>query len=414
MLAVTETFAIPAALALGAPNLAIAILGGLPLCLGALGQLALSTMIRPGQPRRPFVLSGVVAQSAMLLLCAGAGFVVSVPAWWVFIPAFIVFGISGNVISMFWISWMRDLTPPTLRGRIFAGRNRVFALVQLSCAFGLGLLSRNYTTERSPWAFFATIFALAGLCRSLSGLMLSRQYEPEREPQKTSLRPVGARPEFMGFCVATALVQGATAISGPFFNVWFLRDLGFDYLSFSLCGVATLLGTLCFVPIWGRLADRVGNFRLLVGSAIAVSIVPLPYLVFDTPQAVWALNFYSGAVWSAYNLVHFNTLLESANPDAPERDIAFAIALTGIAVFVCGLIGGVLATRVAPVFGWQLRTVFLVSALGRIAVVFGLFLRLRPTVPQPAARALDVFYEFPGYRAGMGMLRGVFRAFRRQ
>lgn len=419
MLAVTETFAVAAALALHAPAMAIAILGSLPLCLGSVGQLLLSTFTRPGLSRRRYVLLGAFGQSALLLACAAAGFVsafssVAMP-WLVFVIAFVLFGVSGNLVSMFWISWMRDLIPVELRGRIFAWRQRVFAFVHLALALGLGYVARGYTTGEAPWAFFAAAFAGAALFRGLSGLMLTVQYEPARAEPVASVR--GFRPSrgFLSFCVAGALLQGATALSGPFFNVWFLRDLRFDFLTFSMCAVATISGAMLFLPLWGKLADRIGHFRLLVSSALMVSIIPLPYLFFDSPYAIWSFNFYSGVAWSAYNLANFNYLLEAVGSRNAEREISVAVATTGVAVFLAGLLGGYLAENLPPVFGSSLRSLFLVSSVLRLAVVLLLFRTLKPLVAQPnQGSALDVFHEFPGYRAGMGILRTVFRGFRRQ
>lgn len=126
------------------------------------------------------------------------------------------------------------------------------------------------------------------------------------------------------------------------------------------------------------------------------------------------LNLFSGIAWSAYNLGHFNTLIDSVGSRHAEREIAVAVAITGIAVFVGGLLGGVRATHAPPVAGSPLRTVFLVSSVGRILVVVLLFRTLRSMAPLLDASPLEAFNEFPGYRFGMGILRGAFRAFRRQ
>lgn len=414
MLGVTETFAVPAAVFLGAPPLAIALLGSLPLFLGSLGQLAFLRLSDSGKPRRRPVITGVLAQAVLLVACAAAGYASRELAPWVFVLAFVAFGVSGNLVNHLWISWMRDLTPAPMRGRFFAARNRVLVMVQLTCALLLGVVAREYTSSSAPWSFFFTIFGIAGIARALSGAMLALQYEPPRAFDPPSGHVVSLRPEFLRFCIATALLQGATAVSGPFFNVWYLKELHFDYLSVSLCTVATLVGSMLFLPIWGRVADRIGSFRLLLVAAALVAIVPLPYLVFETPRAIWGLSLYSGIVWSAYNLGHFNTLIDSVGNRHAEREIAIAVAITGIAVFAGGLLGGVLATHVPPVAGSRLRAVFLASAIGRLLVVLFLFRTLKPMAPLPDASPLDAFNELPGYRFGMGILRGAFRAFRRQ
>jgi MFS family permease len=414
MLTVTETFAVPAAVALAVPALAIAVLGNLPLFLGALGQVLISWFADPTRPRRPQVLAGALTQAVLLFGCGLSGFASQGLARWFFVLAFVAFGTSGNLVSAFWISWMRDLAPPRARGTLFARRTRVFVLVQLAGALSLGLIARRYTSHTVPWTFFFVIFCLAGTFRGISSLLLGLQYEPEREDPPVSMRTLRPRAAFYRFCVASALMQGAAALSGPFFSVWFLTELHFDYLTFVLCGVATLLGSFVFLPIWGRVADRIGSFRLLLLGAVLVSVVPLPYLGLSRPHWIWALNFYSGVAWSAYNLGNFNTLLDAVGSKHADREIALAVAATGISVITFGVLGGVLATRVPLLGGSRLRTLFLLSALTRIAVGVFCFRSLRPLTPLPANSPLEAFNEFPGYRFGTGILRAAFRAFRRQ
>src|SRR5258708_4491963 len=106
MIALTETFAIAAAVSLKAPSMAIALLGSAPLLLGSLGQYFLPAFIDVTHARRAHVLVGVALQSAFLLVAAFTGFLPIPYAAWAYVAAIALAGVSANVITASWASWM--------------------------------------------------------------------------------------------------------------------------------------------------------------------------------------------------------------------------------------------------------------------------------------------------------------------
>jgi len=413
MVALTETFAIAGAVALKAPTMAIALLGSIPLLLGSLGQYYLPAFIDVQHARKKQVLVGVGLQSLFLCLSAVTGFLLAPYAAWAFVACVVLAGVCANVTTASWVSWMGDLVPLEARGRHFAWRNRLFAFVNLSCALCAGMFAANYSTTNAPWTFFTGLFLTAGVCRALSYQMLRRQYEPpatdaHRDPEWR------ARPskDFKTFCLAHGLMQGAAAMSGPFFNVWYLRDLHFNYLALSLTSCATIAGSIISLPLWSRLADHFGNRTTLRWAGLLVGVVPLPYLFFTSEPAVWLINAGAGIAWAGYNLVSFNHMLSASENKNRARLTAYASTVTGTVVFTMTLLGGFLATRLPTFFGWQLQSLFLVSAVVRLATFSFFFRRFHEYAPPVGQSAQDLFNQIPGYRLGLGLLRNFFRAFR--
>jgi MFS family permease len=419
MVALTETFGIAAAVSLQAPSMAIALLGSTPLLLGSLGQYFLPAFVDVRRARKRHVLFGVGLQALFLLGASLSGFLVRPFAAWAYVALFAMAGACANVTTASWVSWMGELVPPGIRARHFAWRSRLFAYVNLSCALIAGLLAKNYSTHNAPWAFFTAIFACAGVARLGSHQMLRRQYDPPARP--TSERPDWhARPsrEFTKFCWAHAVVQGASAMSGPFFNVWYLRDLHFNYLALAVCSSCTLVGNIISLPMWGRLADRIGSRATLRITGLLVGLVPLPYLFLTSQLGVWLINFAAGIAWAGYNLVSFNYLLGTSENRDRTTLFSYASVVTGVMVFGMTLLGGFLATRLPPLFAYPLQGLFLLSAILRLLSLTFFFPRLREYDFAPHERgegrpsSQDVFNEFPGYRVGLGLLRNFFRAFR--
>ena len=414
MLGLVETFGIAAAVFLKAPAMAIALLGSLPLFLSSLGQLVIPYITNPETGRKRYVLRGTTTQSLFLLCVALSGYLPERIRSWAYVTCFALYGFSGNVISGFWIAWMGDLVPQRVRGRHFAWRNRIFSITQLICVLIAGIISRRYTTNTAHWSLFATIFLAASLARFISSGMIYRQYEPPvaetgNLKRKSSLfdQP---RP-FLFYCFSAALIQGSVALAGPFFNVWYIRDLHFDYFSLSAVTIATVLGTIVSLPFWGKIADAFGNRTVIMITVFLIATVPLPYIASSKPWHIGILNFYTGVCWSGYNLCNFNYLLAAAGSQRTEKSVSLAVATTGIVNFIFSIIGGALATRLPQLFAYRLHSLFLLSSIMRF-IVFGLFIIRYPKYEPETGASLNRFFQIPGYRAGLGLLRNTFRAFR--
>jgi MFS family permease len=322
-------------------------------------------------------------------------------------------GVSANVVTALWVSWMGDLVTKENRARYFSWRGRWFAWVNLSCALFAGLFAADYSSGNAPWTFFTAIFVVAAGARLVSYQLLSRQHEPAAQPdsRRHEWRAKTSR-DFKVFSAANALIQGSTAIAGPFFAVYFLRDLHFSYLMIAATACAAIVGSIVALPLWGALADRVGNRATIRLSGFLVCLVPVPYLFFTNPWTVCLLNFGSGISWAGYNLSSFNKLLGATEKEDRTRAIAFASAVTGVAVFAFTLLGGFLATRLPTIFVWPLQTLFLLSAVLRLLTYGAFFPKLKQYTPPLGEKAQDLFNELPGVRVGLGLLRHFFRALR--
>jgi MFS family permease len=375
LMALADTFGVAAAVKLNAPAMAIALLGSGPLLISSLGQFFLPLFLDPRKTRKHYVVASVRVQAVFIILAGLTGWLHPPYNAFVYVFAFVLYGSSGNLFGGLWISWIRDCVPVSVRGRHFAWRNRFFNIVQLTCALSAGIVSRHYSSQNAPWLLFAVLFFIGGLFRFGSAQCLQAQYDPHptRLPHKSQV--FGFRPSraFLHFCVSVALLQGATALSGPFFNVWFLRDLKFNYLTFTINTSCMILGTFLFLPLWGRLLDTIGNARTMRMTALMCSLVPIPYLFATSPFAVWLFNFYSGVSWGGFNIANFNYLIRMTEKEKSDHYIAFAAATTAIGTFVFSLLGGFFSTRLPVIFAWQLQSLFAMSSLLRIVVVLVLF-----------------------------------------
>lgn len=414
MTALNDTFGIAAAIALRASSMGIALLSSLPMLLGSLAQFFLPAWADPKKGRKHYVLWGVRAQILFLFLAGFAGWVPGRFAPMAYIALFVSASVSANLTGPYWVAWMGDLIPGTARGRHFAWRSVFFSWSYLSCSLTAGMISRHYDAHNAPWVLFACVFAAAASLRGVSFVFMARQYEPVSSLALEAFSPLGFRPgrDFLIYCVATGLYQGAASMSGPFFSVWYLRDLHFSYLFLSICLSTTVFGSIAFSGFWGRLADNLGTSRVLWISGLLVALIPFPYVFFQSKWVIWACCFYSGATWGGYNLANFNHMLNATDSQHRSHYIAFASLVVGLIGCGFSLMGGFLATRLPVFFGWQLQSLFLLSGilrLGIFAAFFRSFREYRNSLPKAS---LSIYMELPGFRMGAGLIRTVFRGFR--
>lgn len=376
MVVLIDTFAVAAAVYLNAPAIAIALLSSIPLLLSSIGQFFLPCVVDPTKGRKKIVISGTTIQCFSLLFLGCSGWLPKNYQWWAFLFFFIIYGFSGNIISSLWITWMGDLVPQRVRGRYFAWRNRILSITQLLCALAAGLIVRKYSAATASWMVFAFVFFTSCIFRWMSTQFLCLQYDPPAKAKKQiriSFSDFKLIKPFLFFCCGTGLMQGATALSGPFFNVWYVRDLHFDFLSLSAASAATVLGTILSLRFWGILCDFIGNRRILLFTGFLICTVPLPYVYLSEPWQICLLNLYSGISWSGYNLSYFNYVLIGSGNSDPEKKVILSIAINGVLVFFFSLLGGFLSTRLPVFFHWQLSTLFVLSGILRFAIFFLFF-----------------------------------------
>lgn len=290
---------------------------------------------------------------------------------------------------------MRDLVPKRRRGRFFAGRTRAASLTAFVALIGAGgVLALFNRAHAETWGFLA-IFAVAVLGRLVSTYHLSRMHDPqpagrrERAPMLAGiLRSFktlrGSR--FLRFSLFFACMQAAVAVASPFFTVFMLRDLGFDYLQFTASTAMAVVMQFLTLNTWGRISDVFGNRLVLVATGWVIPFVPALWLVSTNFWYLLAVQALGGLAWAGFTLSAGNFLYDLLPGRRLARDMAVHNMLASAGIFAGALTGGWLATHLPATIAvagvgleWDyvFYGVFALSALARLAVA-GLFLpRLR-------------------------------------
>jgi MFS family permease len=400
MLGLTQNYVTPLALALKATTAQVGLLFSVPSLTMALSQLAAPDLSERAGSRKGFILPVVFMHAIMFVPVLLVPFVFHASqVWWLIV--FITIGaVFGSIANPAWGSMMADLVPVRLRGRYFGSRGRIAGLITLVFSFAAGWVLQALTGN--IFAGFAVLFGGAAVFRLLSLNFLSRMYEPEQIAGREKgpglvqmIRQVGSS-NLGRFTLYFALIDFCTCISAPFFAVFMLRDLSFNYATFVIVNSSSAVSSLLFQPFWGRRADIAGNIRVIRITSVVLPVIPLLWLVSHNIFYLLAANVVSGFAWSGFSLASVNFVYDASEPHNRTKQIALFNATDGVAVCLGALLGGYLVPHLPFVLGYQLRNLFAVSGVLRAVVVILLLKRIVEVRRVPGMTSFQVLLRRSG------------------
>jgi MFS family permease len=393
-----DNYITPFALRLGAGSAAIGALASIPTLVGSVVQPLGARLSEITHSRKAVILPAIFGHAFMWLPILSIPFLpfakgMEVPL----LIAFVTLGVAlGSVAGPAWISLMGDLVPERERGKYFGMRNEATGFVGLASLLTAGFLL-NLFPSREIFTGFALLFAVAFAARTISMLFLAAHYEPtppEKPKKATGIIPFfkeffsGKQPvaKFSRFICSTRF---AVALASPFFTVYMLRDLGFDYFTFAALCAVQAFSTYIAMPYWGRLSDEYGNRAVLRTAGFLVSLVPFLWLPSQRVSYLALVHVFTGFAWAGFDLAAFNYVLDSTTREQRAAYAANVNFASGVAVFAGALIGGFLATafeRTQVLWLVGLPALFFISGLTRSLSVLLIGraveeVRVKPSVP---------------------------------
>ncbi|HXF91243.1 MAG TPA: MFS transporter [Nitrospiraceae bacterium] len=390
------------ALFLHATPLQIGILSSLPQLIGTLAQL-LSVKALSRVPRKPLILLGAAGQAALWLPIFSLPLLFPRAAPWLLIALATIHVAMGHFAIPAWNSLITDFVVPNGRGVYFAQRARFMAIASFCALFAAGLLLDAGRSSEAPWIGFALIFLVAAVARSLSTYCLTKIDDPV-EP--TSQESSGCLFDFLGqsssrdfrrFLLFSGLMHVCVLIAGPFFVIYLLRDLHFNYLQYAAWLAAGTFGQFIALTHWGRISDRFGNKWVIEVTGWSVPFLPMLYLLSTNLAFLLTVNFLGGVIWAGMTLGLQNYVFDAVPSENKAKGVAVTNAINAAGWIVGALIGSwltVVTPLAVPVAYLPLEAhpvsnlpiVFLISGLLRLVVSAGLLGTFRePRAVEPVS-----------------------------
>lgn len=372
------------ALVMGASQLQIGILAGMPV-LANFSQLVGALIIeRTGSTKRLCVLSSL--SSRLLWLPA-----VIIPLWlfpirngdavWVMIVAIGVSNVLASVSGIAWLTWTKDLIPISRRINYFGQRNLWNTGLSVTAGL-LGAFFLDWYHVQWPESIgsFVIVFAVAIVCGLVSwwlqtGIPEANRFEKSREPlHHVWFTPLKDR-NFRYLVAFYSFWNLSVHIAQPFFSVYMLTELGMPFL--WVTGLATLSSTLALLTnnLWSRLSERYGTKPIVMIATCCDVAIPLCWLFVTPERALFAILIHCAGFFSAPLATGPNNLLLSLAPTKSAAPyLGIFNATVGTATAVASIAGGALATFLAEshlsigsLTLNGLKVIFLLSFAGRLA-----------------------------------------------
>jgi MFS family permease len=367
---------------LGATGVAVSLILAAPRFAGLL-RLAVPALIRRVENRKAVCNLAFLA-STVVLLTVPAVAVLHVPAAArvglpILVAAWCGYHLLEYVGGVALWSWLGDLTPRRIRGRLLGRREQWQGLgrvVGMATSIAMTLLWPYFVPNTPRWQPLA-LSAVAGAALMMAAVVpLAAMPAATRAPSAVphapwrSLARALVDPAYRRLIVFWfwfSIVNGLTTVAQELYPI---RVLKVQYFTRMLLQGTMRAGQVAIAPWMGRLVDRYGNRPVMTVSQLIAASGLLFFLV-ATPQHWWLI---AGAfiAWIAYaglNVGLDNIKLKLAPPDNNAPYLAVFHATGDLANGLATVAGGVfydqqLLAGTAPLslyallflFGWVGRT----------------------------------------------------------
>jgi MFS family permease len=383
--AFTANFISPFALALQAGNTFISVIATLPALIAAFGQLLVTVLLRLYSRRKFWIVLSAVLQAltwipiALIPKLSGS---MSLPMLFILVTLNACF---AAIINPLWTSLMGDLVPQDQRGSYFGRRNFIAGAVAFVSTLIAGFLLNALSQRLSVFVSFGILFSVAFASRIASSYYLSRMHEPPfhvcRKKEFSLVQFISRlrSSEYGVFVIYLCLLGFACNIATPFFSVYMLRDLHFNYWQFTILTSVSVISGFLTIIFWGNLSDRLGNKRIMLMTGLLVPFVPFLWLFFSDLKYLILIELFSGVVWAGFNLAASNYVYDATSPEKRPRCIVYLNVLRASCVFIGAFLGGSLANSLPNFwfFTSSIQAIFLISAVLRMTVTILFYTRLR-------------------------------------
>jgi MFS family permease len=369
-----EQYVNPFAIRLGASDSQIGILSSVPYFLGSLSQLLGAKLTDKFKKRRSIIAIFVFTQALTFLPLFLIPLITKNIVWMT--ALFSLYVIFGSMAGPAWNSLIGDVIEDNDRARFFSRRNKIIILVMVISVLCAGLIL-NYFTTINVWAGFGILFGIALIGRLISGYYIIKHFEPTYVTTENNLsfgqflRDI-PRTNFGKFVVFRTLVSLAVNVAAPFFAVYMLKDLGFNYLQYTAIVLTPMIVKILTMQYWGKFSYKVGNRNILYVSVFLIALIPIVWFIaaffFEGTHAVFYVIMLAEAIsgfgWAGFELCAFNYMLENSESSIRAKLFAYYNVLWGTCILIGGLAGAYLIDHLPHmVFGMKaIVFVFLVSA----------------------------------------------------
>lgn len=375
MFGLAENYAVPFAINLGASSFVIGVLRSLPVFISSIVQIFTELFVYYFNSCKKVVFWSVFLQAFSLLFASISAFIPTKYAVWFFLLFMISYSSFGALSSAPWFTLMGEYLPSNSRGRFFGFRNRLIAISFFSAGFIASVFLNYYGKNIMA---FSIIFLCAAIFRFASAHYITFMYESHKKfhiPKTFSglFLPFSFKEEnkqFRAIFMAIFLLLSSTYIAAPYFSIYILKDLKFDYVRYLILSSIGQFLIWFLAKNWGEILDRRGSLFVLKYAFILIPVVSLLWLLNRNFYYLLAVEIFSGIAWGAYAVGSTTIVYEYIEPSLRTRYNSLLIFFTSSAQFFGSLIGGILYDYLEQFYSHPFIFILGISTLGRFLALY--------------------------------------------
>lgn len=326
---------------LGASSFQFGLLTSLPALVTTLTILPVLPLVERLRDKTRFTALLALVGRMFYLLFALASFFQ--PSVWLLLLFVALSALPNAWSGLAWTALVGESISQEKRATAISARNRLISIFGILATMAAGQMMEVLAF---PWSYrvvFASAFLFALF--EVYTLLLLKPLTLEETPtiRLGMSQLIRCNPLYRQFLVGSLLFQIGFQFALPLFTIYTLRDLGASPTWVSLIVIISGVAQVAAYPIWARWNHRFGGIVPLVWSLILMSLTPLLYASVNLLWPLLFFNLLAGFSWSGFNLISFNTLLETCPSGARERGVAVYNLLMSLMAILLPLFGVVLA-----------------------------------------------------------------------
>ncbi|MFX1463265.1 MAG: MFS transporter [Promethearchaeota archaeon] len=383
-----DNYIVPFSLSINSSPFQVGLLSSLGNLISPVGQMIGSSQIEI-KPRRLILIRGILGQACMwplfliiAILYQFSIFKLFLP--WLLISTFLIYMLFTGIMTPPWFSVMGDVVPENYRGRYFAKRNLITQSIAIIGVLLLSILLDWFNSHEILYYGFIVIFIFGLLTRLMSAFFYTKHYYPQFTFETKDHIKISQfikelpKSNFGKFTLFVSLLTLGQWIAKPFFSVYMLTQLNFEYSIFMIINLgSTIIGLIIF-PIFGKFSDKFGNVKLLRIGAVIIPILPFFWIIYTTPLQIFlGIQILSGIAWTAFNLASSNFIYDNIISKKRGKYIAIYNSLIGLAIVIGGLLGSILISFIPIYFMNSFHFIFMLSGIIRIVVAILFLFRIK-------------------------------------
>ena len=371
----------PFAIAINASNSLVALLSSVSGLLGPLTQIFSSRLIEK-HSRKKIILKSVFFESLMWLpliiiaILFYKGILINtLPI--LLLLSFSLYIILANIGAPAWFSWMGDVVDEKYRGRWFSKRNLIMGFVSVVLAVSASFFLSYFKENNWTMFGFIILFFLAFIARIICWKIFKKQYEPKIKLKKGyyfsfwDFVKEAPKNNFGKFSIFRFFLSFACYISSPLLAVYLLRSLKFSYPIYIVIILSTTVFSLIVLKIWGKFADKYGNYRVLGITTILIPIIPILWILSPLPiYLIFIPALIGGISWAGFNLATGNFIYDNVSQQKRGLAVSYFRMFNGIGIFLGAGLGALLIKFLTISFIEPIFFIFILGSIMRMIVVF--------------------------------------------